>query len=302
MNVSVDQATADAFARSWNNLPAGSVYTFPQFEEWLRPRSAAALRGKSVLELGCGNGSLLVHLVRWRPSRVVGVDLGASVVSARENLRRTGFAGAEIVQADLQDFREGGFDFVYCIGVLHHLQDPQAGFRSVIDNVKPGGWFHCWVYGYEGNAIVRLVVEPFRRVCCRLPWWFTRYVVAAPLAAPFFFYSKFLRALPLVVSSAFPLHRYARSISQNGFRFFRHVAFDQLVSPHTAYIRKQTIEDWLKADARIVPGSIYIEQRNGNSWKFGGRVILNDDSSASGLATSRAERPGQLPAREGTLC
>lgn len=33
--MSKDQQTADAFANSWNNLPAGSVYMQEQFEDWM---------------------------------------------------------------------------------------------------------------------------------------------------------------------------------------------------------------------------------------------------------------------------
>lgn len=271
MGSSTDNATAEAFDTSWNNLPPGSVYTFSQFEDWLLPHSLETLRGKSVLELGCGNGSLLVHMARWKPSRIVGVDLGSSVEAARKNMQQTGFKNFEIVQSDLHDFCDRGFDFVYCIGVLHHLMDPHAGFTCVIDNVKPGGWFHCWVYGYEGNAVVRTLVEPLRRVCSRLPWWVTKYCVAAPMAVPFFVYAKLASALPAGARSL-PMYEYSRWISKCGFPYFRHIAFDQLVTPKTAYIRRATVEGWIKANARIVTESVYIEVRNGNSWKFGGRV------------------------------
>ena len=274
--VPVDRSTAEAFACSWNRLPAGSVYRFDQFEEWLSPQTAATLSGKSVLELGCGNGSLLVHMTRWNPSRLVGVDLGASVLSARDNMRLAGFADAEILQADLQDFRSTGFDFVYCIGVLHHLKDPKAGFTSVIDNVKPGGSFHCWVYGNEGNALVRTLVEPLRRLCCRLPWWFTRYAVAFPLAVPFCAYSKLVGALPDSACAWLPLYLYARSLSTSDFAYFRHIAFDQLVAPRTTYFRKETVENWLEANPRVVADSVYVMMRNGNSWKFGGKVRGED--------------------------
>jgi tRNA G46 methylase TrmB len=83
-----DARTAKAFATSWNNLPAGSVYTPAQFKDWLDPITPGDVEGRDVLELGCGNGSLLVHMAGWRPRRLVGVDLGDSVVSARENLQR----------------------------------------------------------------------------------------------------------------------------------------------------------------------------------------------------------------------
>ena len=51
--------------------------------------------------------------------------------------------------------------------------------------------------------------------------------------------------------------------------FFRHVAFDQLVTPRTVYIDRATIVRWLRHGS-IEPGSTYVLMRNGNSWKFGG--------------------------------
>lgn len=81
-----DTATAQAFANSWNNLPPGSVYTPSQFIDWMQPLQKSDFEGKDVLELGCGNGSLLVHSCHWQPRRIVGVDLGASVQTARRNV------------------------------------------------------------------------------------------------------------------------------------------------------------------------------------------------------------------------
>ena len=94
MTASVDQQTAAAFATSWNNLPAGSVYTPDQFADWMAPLREEDFAGRDVLELGCGNGSLLVHAVRWRPRSITGVDLGASVETARRNLQQTSPAHA----------------------------------------------------------------------------------------------------------------------------------------------------------------------------------------------------------------
>jgi SAM-dependent methyltransferase len=268
-----DQQTADAFATSWNNLPGGSVYTYEQFVDWLAPLSASDVEGKTVLELGCGNASLLVHMTRWNPSQLLGVDLGDSVRSARENLARTGFSPGQIVQGDLTAFESEGFDVVYCIGVLHHLKEPRAGFHSVLRNTKPGGRFHCWVYAHEGNALVRLIVEPTRRIASRLPWWLTKYGLATPLVAPYFLYAKLLARLPRnPLTDALPLADYSHWIARRDFAFFRHVAFDQLVTPQTAYLSRGEIEAWLREHAdEIEPGSSYVIFRNGNSWKFGGR-------------------------------
>ena len=62
-----DQQTADAFSTSWNSLPKGSVYTMDQFEDWFHPVQKSSVEDKTVLELGCGNGSLLLHLLKWKP-------------------------------------------------------------------------------------------------------------------------------------------------------------------------------------------------------------------------------------------
>jgi tRNA G46 methylase TrmB len=86
-----DIKTAEAFATSWNNLPGGSVYTFDQFEDWFAPLQKSDFKGKEVLELGCGNASLLVHATQWEPSNLVGIDLGESIVSANQNMSQTGF-------------------------------------------------------------------------------------------------------------------------------------------------------------------------------------------------------------------
>jgi len=273
--MSKDQRTADAFATSWNNLPAGSVYTREQFEDWMAPLSEQDFCGKDVLEMGCGNGSLLVHTAAWAPRRLVGVDLGSSVETARANLKLANHPEAEVVQADLTAYSSAGFDLVYCIGVLHHLQEPQTGFRAVLRNVRPGGRFHCWVYAREGNGIVVALVDPIRRLASHLPWWLTKYGIATPLAVPFYLYAKALRRIvgrsPDRLRNA-PLRDYCLWIATREFAFFRHVAFDQLVTPRTVYVRRGEIEAWLAGAAGIEPGSSYIVFRNGNSWKFGGKM------------------------------
>lgn len=278
-----DQRTANAFATSWNNLPAGSVYTRDQYADWMAPLREEDIRNRDVLELGCGNGSLLLHTADWKPRRLVGVDLGSSTDTARTNLERAGFTNVDVQQADLTRFESEGFDVVYCIGVLHHLQRPEAGFAAVIRNVRPGGHFHCWVYAREGNGIVVALVEPIRKIASHLPWWLTKFVIATPLAVPFYLYAKALRKLvgdSAQALKAAPLRDYCLWIAPREFSFFRHVAFDQLVTPQTMYLKLEQIERWLEDAPGVEPDSTYTIFRNGNSWKFGGRVKSSNQGPA----------------------
>jgi hypothetical protein len=129
------------------------------------------------------------------------------------------------------------------------------------------------VYAKEGNALIIWLVDPIRRTASRLPWWFTKHLLATPLVVPYFVYAKLLAALPRwAFLGRLPLYEYSLWIAKREFAFFRHVAFDQLVTPQTVYLDRGTIQGWLDGDARIEPDSGYVIMRNGNSWKFGGRV------------------------------
>jgi len=269
-----DSATAQAFSTSWNNLPLGSIYTVEQFLDWFSPLSAKDVEGKNILEMGCGNGSLMIHLSSFHPLLLTGIDLGDSVITAEENLKQHAQSKWQILKADMVTYTGNEqYDLVYCIGVLHHLKNPRSGFNSIVRNTKPGGLFHCWVYAHEGNSVIRFFVDPIRKIACRLPWYINKYFIATPLVVPYFLYAKTLAILEKfkIKLNFLPLYEYSLWIARRSFLFFRHVAFDQLVTPQTLYIKKNQIQQWLSENPDIDQNYTYIIMRNGNSWKFGGR-------------------------------
>jgi len=271
-----DSRTAAAFATSWNTVGQGSVYTREQFIDWMAPIDLASVEGQAVLELGFGNGSLLYHMGSYSPARLAGIELGDTLEQTRRNLRHLPAGMLELHRGDLTTAQLDQFDLVYCIGVLHHLREPRAGFDAVIRHTRPGGRFHCWVYAEEGNGVVIHVVDPLRRAVCKLPWWVTKYGVALPLAIPYFAYAKAVRRLSHAggalegLVSRLPLAAYSNWIAQRPFPFFHHVAFDQLVTPQTWYLSRGAVEAFLR-HPDVDPESTYLVQRNGNSWRFGGR-------------------------------
>lgn len=106
------------------------------------------LRGKRVLEVGCGMGKY-VRTVADHGGIAVGLDLSHSLDRARrEHGRRSDL---HWVRGNILEhpFKEGVFDFVYSVGVLHHTPDCHRAFLNSASLVTEGGHLAVWLYPTE---------------------------------------------------------------------------------------------------------------------------------------------------------
>ena len=111
----------------------------------LRPEE---LKGKLVLDVGCGMGRFAEVATRWG-ARVVGIDLSAAAEVAARNLANREFVA---LQADVfaLPFAAQSFDIIYSMGVLHHTPDCEAAVKALAKYLKPGGVLAVWLYsGYN---------------------------------------------------------------------------------------------------------------------------------------------------------
>jgi len=111
----------------------------------LRPED---LRGKLVLDVGCGMGRFAEVATRWG-ARVVGIDLSAAAEMAARNLADREFVA---FQADVftLPFAPASFDLIYSLGVLHHTPDCEKAVKVLRKYLKPGGTLAVWLYsGYN---------------------------------------------------------------------------------------------------------------------------------------------------------
>jgi SAM-dependent methyltransferase len=272
--VEQQRKTASAFGWQWQHFAEQHPEFEKQFLDWLHPIKPKFFRGKRVLDAGCGTGRHSLLAARYGADEVVALDLSDAVEAARVNL--AGLDNVRVVQGDLLrlPFRTaeagGGFDLIYSVGVLHHLPDPLAGFRSLLRFLRPGGTIAVWVYGHENNGFVRNVVEPIRRMSTRIPPSLLR-GLAWPLALGFHGAAKGVYR-PLSgtsVGRALPLHEYLASVADFSFRQNYAIVFDQLVAPTAAYITGPELRGWFETAGL---DDIVLSHRHGNSWRGQGRL------------------------------
>lgn len=102
------------------------------------------VRGKVVLDLGCGTGENLIPLVR-RGARVVAIDISPELVElARRRLQSYGIASDAVTLQAGSAYETGlpdeSVDTVLSIALLHHLDLEQAR-QEILRILKPGGRF-----------------------------------------------------------------------------------------------------------------------------------------------------------------
>jgi SAM-dependent methyltransferase len=99
--------------------------------------------GMSLLDCGCGTGSLTLDLAALvAPGRAVGVDVDASQLAlGRDAAIDRGIDTVEFIEGSVYElpFAEATFDVVLANTVLMHLGDPLRALREMRRVLRPGG-------------------------------------------------------------------------------------------------------------------------------------------------------------------
>jgi 2-polyprenyl-3-methyl-5-hydroxy-6-metoxy-1,4-benzoquinol methylase len=102
-----------------------------------------------LLSAGCGTGQLALEIAQSVTTRVLAVDLSLkSLGYASRKAQELRLRGIEFAQADLLELSTIGrsFDVVECSGVLHHMANPFAGWRTLLSVLRPGGFMIIGLY------------------------------------------------------------------------------------------------------------------------------------------------------------
>lgn len=167
------QTVSDAVARLYNTYPFPPE---PILDEpppgynwrWYWPTvhsfctgAAPAHSAIRVLDAGCGTGVSTEYLGHLNPqAQILGIDLSEqALATAQERCRRSGAQNVQFRQLSIYDVDqlEGSFDWINCVGVLHHMPDPIRGIQALAAKLAPGGMMHLFVYAAIGRWEISLM-------------------------------------------------------------------------------------------------------------------------------------------------
>ena len=128
--LSAESRTVRSYSYQWRKFKEMYPHWERVFLDSIRPITSSFFPGKRGLDAGCGFGRSLQYAASYG-AEMIGLDLSEAIEAARDNTRH--LSNVHLVQGDIfrPPLAPAAFDFVYSIGVLHHLPEPKTGFLTL---------------------------------------------------------------------------------------------------------------------------------------------------------------------------
>jgi 2-polyprenyl-6-hydroxyphenyl methylase/3-demethylubiquinone-9 3-methyltransferase len=127
--------------------------------DWIDQRSG--LRGKRVLDVGCGGG-ILAESMALRGAEVLGIDLASKPLKVAQlhalEASVPGLEYQEIEAEALAARSPAAFDVVTCMEMLEHVPEPASVVRACATLAKPGSHVYFSTINRNAKAFVLAIV------------------------------------------------------------------------------------------------------------------------------------------------
>jgi SAM-dependent methyltransferase len=167
----LSRRTQASFGYEWTHFNDWQKSGATNFSDYFQGIDLDSLQNSLVLDAGCGMGRH-VRQVAPHARHVVAVDFSGAIDQAARNTAES--PNVDCLQADLLalPLADGVFDFIYSLGVLHHLELTERALEALVRKLRPGGRIRIYLYwkrhGWTGRLLA--AVTAARRVTTRLPF------------------------------------------------------------------------------------------------------------------------------------
>lgn len=157
-----DQSVVDDFGHEWTRFDQSKLSEDEVkgiFEDYFRIFPWNSLPQDAVgADIGCGSGRW-ARLAAPKVGHLHCVEPSSALEVAKRNLSTVKNVTFHHLEVSNLPFQADSLDFIYSLGVLHHVPDTQAAIESCVEVLKPGGWLLLYLYYRFDNK-----PEWFRRV------------------------------------------------------------------------------------------------------------------------------------------
>ncbi len=113
------------------------------------------LSGKKILDAGCGTGEKACYF-SYHGASVTAIDLCKASLQKAKQLAEKFNLQVAFNNCDIAEFEaEKRFDHLFCLGALHHTENPYRNFLALANLCKPGGTITIGLYNSYGRLAHR---------------------------------------------------------------------------------------------------------------------------------------------------
>ncbi len=117
--------------------------------------SRIKLEDKKILDAGSGSGHRITNVANFfKKCNFVGIDISEkSLEIANELKKMKKISNIKFIQHNIMNGVDdlGKFDVILCMGVLHHLSNPQKGLEYLTKSLEDNGIIFLYLYGKLGG-------------------------------------------------------------------------------------------------------------------------------------------------------
>ena len=199
----------------------------------VHPFKLDQIKNKIIMEIGSGNGRVLSGLLKFSPRIVYAIEPSSAIEILKSNVisKKVRFVHQKGEQIDYFE----KFDYVFSMGVIHHIPEHSKVIKNAYHALKPNGELVFWVYGREGNEIYLLIFNNLRRITRLLPDQFLL-SFSKLLAITTYVYGLLCRLIKM------PLKQYfIEKFNTYPFSYRTKIIFDQLNPSYSKYFQKSEL-------------------------------------------------------------